>query len=319
MKKATITLIGLFCLVIPACNIVRTDPRTLSSGEAGSNTVSVSSKTRSSKPQKSYTIDDFPEYRQNYGAYSYLFYWRDEDGDYMCGTIKRGSSTWLSTGTLASLQENPCPAHIMKEIIAEYRSKFSGDRIENYLGEASYPLDPERCDEFWSHGYVSTREREIYTLLGIEEDYERRFAGSRAVYFDHFGLFDDETDYAYKVFPKYFTNLSHIYRWTNAEGEIRYGVFSQMDDGMPTTLDGVTYMQNKCSCSADVIKKIIAAYYKKTNVAPENLIVDIPIFEGSAKDYKERIYDAYPNNVSSDLSIYKELGIEASYHSHFDK
>lgn len=215
------------------------------------------------------------------------------------------------------MQNRACPAYVMKQIADAYYEKWPTMERYNYPIEIEYPFDDLAVGDlaFVYGSKTPSRDKTIYKLLDLENVYEKEYGDSEAVYFDSFGLFTDEDDPAFRVYPKYFTNLSYIYHWTDANGDSRFGVGPQPQDYEHVSYyRTIKFMQQGCSCSQSVMKRIIESYYQKTNSAAKNLIYDIPLF--SDDDYgwgKELDLD----HVSTDSTLYSELSLDASYRFHF--
>lgn len=262
-------------------------------------------------------VGNFPLTEQYFSATSRIFYWRDPAGKYRFGVrAANASSTHFPIDTIQAFINQDCPWYVMRQIISNYYGKYPTKEKNNIFIEIPYPLEKMAAVTAANMDFnVSTRNYNLYEELGLTDLYDKYYADSRQIYFEHYGLFDGEISPAYSVYPAYFTNLSHIYRWTDNNGDIRYGVGPQ-EDGKLTSAYAIPTMQQIVSCSFEEIKNIISTYYRVTNVAVENIIVDIP-WMGAMANYEKLIASKYPENVSTDKELYEELGIIDGYNSFF--
>ena len=271
------------------------------------------SKSRSSKVPG---IEDFSDYYTSFNHGSIIYYWKDADGKYMC--IMTGSGNIIqSLQYFQELQNNhACPASLMCEILDKKCEETGWYDLENLVYEISPSMGELEFDDLssWYHGAPS-RNQEIYSLLRLEKTYERYYSGSKYVYFKHDGLFKNERNPAFRILPKHFTNLSHIYRWVAEGGEYRYAVMPERD-GKLGSYQHLRYVQDYISFNAAEMRRVVEAYYSITDVAMGNLIVDVPLVYSPNEAAKE-ILDKYPDNVSHDASVYSELGLYESYRINF--
>lgn len=268
-------------------------------------------------------IDDFPFTAWEYQRNSKIFYWRDDAGKYRFATrpvnAGTGSNVAVSFSTIKAytIQHN-CPWYVMKEIVSRYWEEHPSEDNTNVFIEIPYPLEQTAVESAVNMDInISTRNRNLYSTIGLDDLYEKYYGESKQVYFEHYGLFSGKKSPVYSVYPAYFTNMSHIYRWTNDEGEIRYGVGPQ-EDGKITTSSAIRRMQEFLSCTFKQMKDIISAYYDVTDVKVENIIVDIPNHSGYS-NFEESVASKYPDNVSTDRDLYEEFGIIDGFNSFSDK
>lgn len=262
------------------------------------------------------TVDDFAEYYDDLFKSSIICYWKDKEGRYSCILVKR-SNMAPTLQRLQELQTNKaCPVFLMAQIIAKKYQDMHWGTPDNDVYETSATIGELECyDIACSYQYLPTRNREIYSLLGLDATYERYYADSEQVYFRHDGFFEDEANPAFGLAGKYFTNLSNIYRWTTSGGEIRYGVTPENDYSISTPRH-LRNMQSNASFKSDEMRRLAQAYYSVTNVEMNNLIVNIPLID-QVSNFNEEVANKYPESASTDISVYQELGLEESYRRHF--
>lgn len=310
MKKVLL-LVSCACLCFSCVTIV--------SG-ATSDEVS-SSRKRTRRSSKSSvapepTINDFKEYYEDVFRSSFICYWKDSEGNYMC-LLSTWSNLPPSMDRIQDLQTNlPCPVSLMKEIIAKAYADHGFGNPQNEIYEISAPFGELEWRDFASsYRSIPTRNREIYTLLGLESVYERYYGDSKQVYYKHDGFFKDEKNPMFHILPKHFTNLSHIYRWVEEGGEYRYAFVPQRDNEVGSFYC-INNVQDYMNFTAAGMKKVVEAYYSVTNVDMDNLVVDIPLLT-APRNWAEDVRDKFPDSVSRDISVYRELGLEESYRRHF--
>ena len=263
------------------------------------------------------TADDFQDYYNDYSPSSAIYYWKAKDGQYMCFLTIGGGNTPASFQSFKNLQTNgACPVSIMREIIEKKRRAENLGQVRNYLYETSPSIDElEYLDLKCSFVTHPSRDRSVYSLLGIEESYEAIYGSSQQVYFNHDGLFESEDNPAFRVSPKHFTNLSHVYRWAKESGEIRYG-FAPENDNQICGYVSLYLIQSDFNFSLSEMRRIIEAYYSVTDTAEDNLVVDVPVV-GGYYQYTKEVVEPFPDNISDDAATYSGLGLEESYRRHF--
>jgi hypothetical protein len=235
----------------------------------------------------------------------------------MCFLTIGGGNTPASFQSFKDLQANKaCPVSIMREIIEKKRRAENLSEMRNYLYETSSDIDElEYLDLKCSFGTHPSRDRSVYSLLGIEESYEAIYGSSQQVYFNHDGLFESDDNPAFRVSPKHFTNLSHVYRWAKESGEIRYG-FAPENDNQICGYVSLNLIQSDFNFSLSEMRRIIEAYYSVTDTAKDNLVVDVPVV-GGYYQYTKEVVEPFPDNISDDAATYSGLGLEESYRRHF--
>ena len=309
MKKVIWIPLSSACL----CFSCVTDVPKASLDDVYSEEISVLSKSSvSSEP----TIEDFKEYYDDIFKSSIIYYWKNENGGYMC-ILETWSNYPPSFKRLQNLQVNKaCPISLMAKMMEEkYREKQWGEPM-NEVYEVTQAIDElEYYDIYSTYGCFPTRNAEIYSTLGLEATYERYYADSEQVYFNHDGLFENEANPVFRFAPRNFTNLSHIYRWTNGEGQVRFGIAPQ-NDGELCSYECLSAAQLEKGFDANEMRRLVEAYYSVTDVDVDNLIVDVPVVE-TPRHYYETVTQVFPDNISNDFSLYQELGLEESYRRHF--
>lgn len=314
MKKATLIVIGCLGSALMSC---KNNPQP---AETSSIKPNESSQTIVSSVL---TPNDFPEYRDVFKNTTTVFYWKDSNGELMCGLASSSGSSALppSADYFQKMQnESPCPVYVMGQIANEYYSSRPDEEKRNPVFEVAYPTIGEAWSELAAFAYpkLPSRNVSIYETLGIKESYENYYGASKQVYFSNHDLLETNEPSVFRYLPKYFTNLSPIYRWIDDSNNTRYGFGPQKQDTGVMAEGPMEYMQNYCNCSPEEIKKIIAAYYASAKVPAENPIIEIPTIR-NMDTWKNEVSDVYPRNISQDIALYQELGIEEAYNSLFLK
>lgn len=253
----------------------------------------------------------------SFSSQSVIYYWKNEQSEYRFGTGEINGSS-LNPGGLVFFKEmqtsKNCSLSTMKEVI---KRQENIDIYRSKLFEINYPMEIEDCQAlgFMCIPDFPSRDIAIYEELGLLDVYNHYYGASKQVYCNSMS-FASEDEKLFDIYPKHFTNLSHIYVWQNEDLEYYCGISSEQDNDV-ASLTSIRYFQESLPCSLANMKKIVDKYYEIMKIRCENFIIEIPIINENS-GWKEYVKNPYPNNISSNRSLYEQLGILDSYNHYLN-